>query len=104
MGNHDDRAFIGSEVLLQPQQGFEIQMVGGLIQNQQLRFAQKELGQGQAGLFPAGEGGNHRSHIFILKTHAIEDGFDFHVDEVAVVSLEISQIPVIFPGQGVVIR
>ena len=51
----------------------EIQMVGRLVQDQQLGLLQQQLGQGQPGFFPAGKGGNRQFIGFFLKSHAVED-------------------------------
>ena len=44
------------EVVLQPLGAAQIQMVGGLVQQQDVRVLQNEPGQVHPGLLPAGEG------------------------------------------------
>src|SRR5208282_2436236 len=46
---------IGSQILLKPVASFEIKMVGGLVEQQQVRLLQKKFGQGEAHLPSAGE-------------------------------------------------
>ena len=53
VGNHHDGAFVAGQVLLQPFQGSDVQMVGGLVQHQQVRLFQQQGGQGQAGALPS---------------------------------------------------
>ena len=45
MGHHDDRVFEIDEEVLQPCDGVQIQMVGGLVQEQYVRIAKQSLGQ-----------------------------------------------------------
>ena len=55
MGNGDHRAPEGADILLQPFGGVEVQVVGGLVQQQNVRVLQDQSSQVHPGLFPAGE-------------------------------------------------
>ena len=55
MGNGDHGAVELIEIFLQPLGGLQVQMVGGLIQQQDIRILQNEASQIHAGLFAAGE-------------------------------------------------
>ena len=49
MGNDDYAAAVGLKVCLQPGDGFHIQVVGGLVKEQDVRLGQQKLAQGYAG-------------------------------------------------------
>ena len=53
MGDDEDGAGIFAQVMLQPGDAFGIEMVGGLVQQQQIGLAQQQLGQGDAAPFAA---------------------------------------------------
>ena len=40
MGNRDDRTLVGLQVLLQPEHGLCVQVVSGLVEQQQVRLLQ----------------------------------------------------------------
>ena len=56
MGDEQDRARVGGKLLLQPLDGGNIQVVGGLVQQQDIRLADQGLAQGHATAPAAGEG------------------------------------------------
>ena len=45
MAHHDDGIFEINQEILQPRNGIEIQMVGRLVEEQDIRIAKKGLGQ-----------------------------------------------------------
>ncbi len=55
MGDRDHGPLILFEVLLQPAHRLRVEVVGGLIQKQEVRLLQQGPGQGHASLFAAGE-------------------------------------------------
>ena len=55
MGHGDDRAGEGGEVTLQPGHGLGIQMVGGFVQQQDVRGLQQQAAQGHAAALAAGD-------------------------------------------------
>lgn len=57
MGDCQNRAIIALEELLQPLDSLHVQMVGRLIEQQDVGTAQQQLGQPYLGLLSAGEGG-----------------------------------------------
>ena len=57
VGDGEDGALEVEEVVLQPLGGVHIQMVGGLVQQENVRVLQNEPGQIHPGLFSAGKGG-----------------------------------------------
>ena len=58
MGDHNHRVLVAHHLLLQPFHRRQIQMVGGLVQEQNVRLLQKQADQRQPRLLPAGELGN----------------------------------------------
>ena len=59
MGYHQDGAGVVFQVALEPQQGKEVQVVGGFVQHQEVRFQDEQFGQVRAhdpaaGHFPSG--------------------------------------------------
>ena len=55
MRDGDDGALVGTQVLFQPGDRFGVQVVGGLVQQQDVGFGQQQAGQGHAAAFTAGE-------------------------------------------------
>ena len=67
VGDGEDGALVLAEVALQPLGGVEVQVVGGLVQQEEVGVLQNETGQVDPGLFPAGEGGK------LLLPHGLGD-------------------------------
>ena len=57
VGDGQHRALEVLQVALQPLGGVQVQVVGGLVQQEDVRILQNEPGQVDAGLLPAGQGG-----------------------------------------------
>ena len=53
MGDQHNSAGEIGQMVLQPSDGFGIEMVGRLIQQQQVRFFEQQFAQGDAALFTA---------------------------------------------------
>ena len=49
MGNDHDAFFVGEQVIFQPAQRFDVQMVGGLVQKQDIGLLGELAGKGEAG-------------------------------------------------------
>ena len=84
MAHHKDRAPIGFQVGFQPSHGFQIQMVGWLVQNQQVRAFQQQPGQTQPGLFPAGKDPRRFCPCVSGKAHAAQDLSDLHIHMIGI--------------------
>ena len=67
MGNNEDSAFIIQEIGFQPGNGIKIQVVGGLIQDDQIRFLQKKFSKRNTGLLSSGKGGDLFGKFFFRK-------------------------------------
>ena len=55
VGDGDDGTLVGGQVLLQPQHALGVQVVGGLVQQQQVRCLQQQLAQGHAAALTTGQ-------------------------------------------------
>src|ERR1035441_8810248 len=55
VGNQHVRVRVGGEILFQPVAGFQVEVVGGLVEEQQVGFLQEKFGQRDAHLPAAGE-------------------------------------------------
>ena len=58
MGNRDDGTLVGLQVLLQPEHGLCVQVVGGLVEQQQVGLLQQQLAQCHAAALTTGEVGD----------------------------------------------
>ncbi len=70
MGHHHHRMVILPQILLQPLAGSNIQMIGGLIQKQNVRFFQQQPDKADLRLFSAGEGFQLPPFLLLGKTKA----------------------------------
>ena len=55
MGDGDDRALVIAQVMLQPGHRLGVQVVGGLVEQQDIGFGQQQPGEGHPAAFAAGE-------------------------------------------------
>ena len=78
MRNDEQRALIRGEIVLQPEEGRGVKVVGRLIQNEQFGFFQKQTAQLELGALAS----RHRGYLLIIdrfKSHAAKHGADAHV-------------------------
>ena len=73
MGNQNDREGIGLEVALQPVARLDVQVVGRLVEQQDVRFGEKQPGQGDPHLPAAGELAAFTLPVRGEKTQAAQD-------------------------------
>ena len=71
MADDQHRAAVGFEVIFQPFHRFKVQMVGGLIQDQQIWALQQQAGQAQAGLLTARKHPGQLTPGFRREAHAV---------------------------------
>ena len=71
----EDRAPEGGEVFLQPEQRFDVEVVGRLVENKQLGLLEEETAELQPRLFAARHGGDALIVKF-GKAHAVQHGAD----------------------------
>ena len=53
MGNNQKRTVVTDQIIFQPSQRIDVQMVGGLIQNEQVVLFKQDFGQGKPGFLAA---------------------------------------------------
>ena len=58
MGDGDDGARVGGQVLLQPQDGLGVEVVGGLVEQEQVGRLDEQFAQGDAAALAAGQDGD----------------------------------------------
>ena len=91
---HEGERVIG-QVLLQPVAGFQIQVIGGLVQQQQVRFFEQQLGQRDAHLPAAGKFLGALVPLLVREPEPGEHGAHLRFDGVAVARYEIR-----YPADG----
>lgn len=92
MGYHNDSSRITAQIIFQPFNGLYIQMVGRFIQQQEIRFLQKQTDHCDFSLFASGKLFKPLLFIFLCKTKAGKDPVVF--------LLPCETLPVPYPGQG----
>ena len=104
--DHQQRTLIAAQVILQPVKGGKIQVVGRLVQNQQVWRFQKQLGDGKPGLFPAGKLVDLFIKSMLRKAHTGQHCFDLYLCLIAVAGNEsIFRQAVLFRQRwGVILR
>ena len=88
VGDGDHRAVERANVLLQPLGCVEVQVVGGLVQQQDVRVLQDEAAQVHPGLFPAGEAVEQLGPLAVRNGQAVCDLVHRHVRVIAAEGLE----------------
>ena len=73
MRDNDHAARIGLEELLQPDNGFDIEVVGGFVEQQEVGLGEQQFGQHHAHLPASAEGAQGAVQFFPLKAEAFED-------------------------------
>ena len=101
VGNGQHRSFEGVDILLQPFHAPQIQVVCGLIQQQNVRLFQQQPGKVHPGLFPAGEAGKFLASLFGRNAQAVADLVHLHIHVVAAAGLEPIGQGIVFPELSV---
>ena len=92
------------EIVFEPVAGFEVEVVGGLVEQQQAGFLQQQLGERDAHLPAAGELFGLALPVFLGEAEAAEDGADLRVERVDVVDVElVGDVGVAVGGGGVLL-
>ena len=86
--DQDHGVRIAAQVLLEPVAGLEVEVVGRLVEQQQPRLAQQQLGQRQAHLPAAREMLGRQLEVRRREAEAAQDGRDAELDRVAVADPE----------------
>ena len=72
MADHQQALLVVAEVLLQPHAGFQVQVVRGLVKQQQCRRREERLGERDAHAPPAGHVLGGSPHHVLLETQAVQ--------------------------------
>ena len=103
VGDDDERAIVAHQEILQPVDGVEIEVVGGLVQEQGLGVAKEGLGQQHANLLPALQ----LAHVALVErlgqVQAVQQHGGVALGGVAVLvaydAFELAQAHAVFVGQ-----
>ena len=109
VGDDQHTAPVGGEIRLQPRQRLHIQMVGRLVEQQQVGLLQQQARQTQACLFAAAEGIDALLILRGLEAQAVEHTADHALPRIAARFLEALRQPVILGGElgkagGILVR
>ena len=96
VGHQHDRGVQGVQVVLQPLQRRDVQVVGGLVQQQQVGLAGERAGQRAARQLTAGEGGQRAIQVLVAKAQAVHGRQRLVAPAVAAAQLE----PLLRPRVG----
>ena len=102
MGDDEDGTLIGLDILLQPDGGVQIQVVGGLVQQEDLGVHQDQTGQVDPGLLAAGQVGKELFPEGFFNAQTGTDLFQPGLGLVAAPGLKGHLEPVV-PGQQVLV-
>ena len=73
MADQDQRARVAAQMLLQPDRGLEVEMVGGLVEQQEVGLEEQHAGQRHAHPPAAGERGQRLLLRRVVEAQALED-------------------------------
>ena len=88
VGDEDDGAFVAVEVVFHEALGVDVEVVGGLVEEEDFGLGKKKLGHCDAHLPAAGELAAVAFKVFWLETESAEDGLDLRAHAGRVVSVE----------------
>ena len=91
VGDEDDGAGVTSDVAFEPELGIDIEVVGRLVEQQHLGFAQQQLRERDAHLPTAGELAGVALEVGVFEAEAGEHLFDarLHLAHIVVVEVEL---------------
>ncbi len=78
--DHEDRAGVGFEVFLEPEEGFEVEVVGGFVEEEEVGLLDEEAGEVGAHDPAAGEGAGGAVEVGVAEGEAFEDAAGFWFD------------------------
>ncbi len=103
--DEDEGVLVGGEVLFEPVAGFEVEVVGRLVEQKERGLLQKELGERDAHLPAAGELFRAALPVFLREAEAGEHGADLRVERVDVMRVEeVGDLGVAVGGGDVLAR
>gem|GEM_PF-5835423 len=92
MGDDEDAAGVGLEVFFQPFDHGDVEMVGGVVEEEEVGLAAQGSGEVEAGLLAAGQGGDRAGEVVVGEAEAEGDAADVGPVAVAVVALEVFEV------------
>ena len=98
VGDQDKGVWIVLQILFEPVARFEVEVVGGLIEQQQIGLGQQELGETDAHLPAAGKLAGGAVHILARKAQAVEHRAGLRFQRIAVAALELGLHAVVAVG------
>ena len=88
MRDQNESVGIAVKIVFEPVAGFQVEVVGGLVEQQQVGLCQQQLGQRNAHLPAAGELSVRRSPVGLGEAEAGEHGAHLRLQRVAVAGAE----------------
>ena len=88
VGDEDDGAFVVVEVVLHEALGVDVEVVRGLVEEEDFGLGEEELGHGDAHLPAAGEFAAVAGEVGVFEAEASEDGLDFGLHAGRIVPVE----------------
>ena len=86
---HDEySAAIGAEIVFKPHDSLEVEVVGRLIENKQIRLFKEKLSDTETCFFASAEAGNGAFEFIFAESHTVEYHSYFHISIIAVVGFE----------------
>ena len=73
VADQDQRARVAAQMLLEPDRGLEVEMVGGLVEQQEVGLEEQHAGQRHAHPPAAGEGVERPVLLLVVEAQALED-------------------------------
>ena len=96
--DQDEGVGIVLQIVFQPVARFEIEVVGGLVEQQQIGLVKQQLGEGDAHLPAAGKLLGGAVHILARKAEAVKHGAGLRFQRVAVARVELGLQAVVAVG------
>ncbi|GAA3119788.1 hypothetical protein GCM10020001_044990 [Nonomuraea salmonea] len=93
MGDRHDRAPVGAKALFEPGHGPVVQVVGGLVQQEQLGFGGQRGGQRQPGALAPGQRGHRPGPVEPRQPEPVQRGVHPRVGLVPAARLELRDQP-----------
>ena len=99
VGDDEHSAVVAGQKAFQPLQGFDIQVVGRLVEQQEPGAGLQQAGQAEAGLLPAAEDGHRRGLAHGIEPQPGQDSVYVLGQSVATSGLEAGQRIAVFLHQ-----
>ncbi len=90
VGDQDEGVGVGGEIAFEPVAGFQVEMIGGLVEKEDVGLGEEQLGEGDAHLPAAGELLGAALPIALGEAEAGKDGAGLGFDAVAVAGAELA--------------